>query len=192
MKKKFFLMIALLVIGATGASAQTVWGLRFGASSYTEKVTVEGLSLDLKSVGVEIGPVFYYLFKNNLYLNSGAMLGIQISGAGDYEKVYQLDSYQNFLVDIPVYLGIKIPVGSSNTVSLFGQAGPYFGYCFSTNDIINDALRPFQSGLGIMGGVNVKRFKFELGYKYGLTNFMKVDPVSSKLTSLFLGVSFVF
>jgi hypothetical protein len=48
-----------------------------------------------------------------------------------------------------------------------------------------------------MGGINIKKFKIEVGYQYGLTNVL--DNVSSggheitgKLSSLFLGVSYIF
>jgi hypothetical protein len=200
MRKIFFSMITLLVIGVSSASAQAVWGARVGLSSYTETVKVGSISASASAPGFELGPVLYYSLNDNVYINSGAMLGIMIPDMSD--DLLERDSYQNYYLDIPLYLGVNIPIGSS-AVSLFGQAGPYCGYWFASDELVNKVLQPFQAGLGLMAGINVKRFKFELGYKYGLTNLTSSDgnstyegtqliESSSKLSSLFLGVSYVF
>jgi len=110
------------------------------------------------------------------------------------------DSYQLFHLDVPLYLGLNIPIGN---LSLFAQAGPYVGYWLTTDDLTKDVLNPFQAGVAFMAGIGIKRFKFELGYKAGLTDLTSSEGgyrdeytylvrSSSKLSSVFLGVSYVF
>jgi hypothetical protein len=199
MNKSLFVIITLLVISVSNASAQAVWGGRIGLSQYTETVKASGMSdFSGNAPGIELGPVLYYSLQNNWYINSGAMLGIMVPADVDY---LGRSDVKNYYLDIPLYLGLNIPVGNSN-LSFFGQAGPYIGYWGSTDESINDLLNPFQAGVALMAGINIKRFKIELGYKAGLTNLTSNEggysngitylESSSKLTSLFLGVSYVF
>ena len=193
MRKRIFLSITMLVISASSANAQSVWGGRVSLSHYIEKATYSNEQI-YNHKGIELGPVLYYPLKDNLYLNTGAMLGIMIPEHGDH--------IINFYVDIPVYLGVQIPTKKSN-LSYCGQAGPYLGFWRSTSDMINNFINPVQAGLGIIAGMNVKRFKLELGYKTGLTNLVSVNEgqvingdlymeSKSKLSSLFFGISYVF
>ena len=199
MRKIIITTITLLVISINNTNAQAVWGGRIGLSHYTETLSanIEDFSSSNKAefFGIELGPVMYYSFTNRLYLNTGATLGI-IFPVEDMLR----DSYQLFHVDIPLYLGFSAPIG--NNLSLFAQAGPYVGYWTSTDEFTNDILNPFQAGIGLMAGINIKRFKFEFGYKHGLTdlssnegrwdNEIYILESSSKLTSLFFGISYVF
>ena len=187
----FFLGITLLVMSVSSASAQAVWGGRIGFSHYMEKATFSGAPAESGNAqGIELGPVLYYSLKDNFYFNTGAMLGIMLNTDDKF-----------YYVDIPLYLGLQIPTGNSN-LSFFGQAGPYIGFWFPPSDR-NVFFNNFQAGLGIMAGMNIKRFKFELGYKAGLTNLLSVEEgqiidgsqymeSKSKMSSLFLGVSYVF
>jgi len=196
-KKVIFVAITLLVIGVNSASAQVVWGGRVGFSYYTETVKTYGLSISGNAMGVELGPVIFYSLNDNLYINSGAMLGVMMSLEDEIRS-----EYQNYYVDIPLYLGLKVPLSNSN-ISPYVQAGPYVGYWYSTNADTNEMLNHIQAGLGIMAGVNIKRFKFDIGYKFGLTNLSSnkegdtlgdytLLESTSKLTSIFLGISYVF
>lgn len=191
-------MIIFLVVSVSSVSSQAVWGGRIGLSKYTETIKAEGLlNSNADCLGIELGPVMYYSFTDQFYLNSGATLGIILP----LEDMIR-DSYQLIHLDIPLYLGFKVPVGKNNNVSLFAQAGPYVGYWTSTDEFTNELLNPFQAGLALMAGINIKRFKFELGYKTSLTNLTSNEggwdgdilflKSSSKMSSLFLGISYVF
>jgi hypothetical protein len=53
-----------------------------------------------------------------------------------------------------------------------------------------------DAGLALMYGVNINRFKIEIGIQYGLTNIYEVkedeDAMNLKLTTPFIGVSYIF
>jgi hypothetical protein len=193
MKKSIFLVIAFMAISASNVSAQIVWGGRIGLSRPTITATgkAEGttVSMDIDGVfGLELGPVLYYTMKNNWYMNSGAMFSL---------KSFRMDdeSVTKYYVDVPLYLGYRIPAGK---ISLYGQAGPFIGYMLAES--AESAMKPLNAGLGAMFGINLKRFKIELGYQAGLLNLLDTNEVgdtggtevSARLSSVFLGVSYVF
>jgi len=201
MKKNILTMIAVLVIAINSASAQVAWGARIGVLNFTETIKFSGLSISGSAPGFELGPVLYYSLKNNLYINSGAMLGVMIPKNSSNEDIGR-SNYQNYYIGIPLYLGINIPLNNNN-LSFFVQAGPSIGYWLSSDSGTNDLTNHVQADLGLMAGINIKKFKIELGYQYGLTNLTSVKgggdyngyetiASTSKLTSLFLGVSYVF
>ena len=208
-------MITLCVISVNSVSAQVVFGVRAGVSSPISQITDRNewaVTSDWKGVfGLEIGPVLYYSLKHNFYLNSGLMYSMktfkytavfEFSGVLDEQQSNTNMSY----LEIPLYIGYRIPVGKLNT---YIQAGPYVGYNLyakvtwtsdydSGTDDFKDRLKPFNAGLGIMYGLDLQRFKIEMGYQYGLTdNNTESDTfydvrITSKFSSLFLGVSYVF
>jgi hypothetical protein len=200
MRKIFFIAITLLVMNVSSISAQAVWGVRMGLSYFTETIDVSEIGMSYKGnvPGIELGPILYYSLKDNLYLNSGVLVGVLIPES--FEGFDRSEALTCF-IDIPLYGGVKIPVSSSN-FSFYGQAGPFVGYSFSTDSYTNEMINPFRAGLAAMAGINIKRFKFEFGYKAGLTNQTSNEggylddtymlKSTSKLSSLFLGISYVF
>jgi len=208
MKKSILIMISLFAICMSNANAQgNVWGFRIGYSNYVETVKLSNMSaasasINVNAPGLEFGPVYYFLFKKNFYFNGGILLDVILP----YDDgIIFRNGDKNYFVNMPLYLGINAPLGN-NGFSIFAQAGYYFGYYFTSNSDVNEILNNFpdelQWGLGIMTGINIKRFKFEIGYKYGLSklnnyNLITLDDgsrveFSSKLSSVFLGVSYVF
>ena len=193
MKRVFLLLAVVFVIGSV--SAQVVWGIRAGASLPTltasEGDTWEG------QFGLEAGPVLYYSLQNNFYINAGALFNMNTFTEKDEDYKVSINiSY----IDIPVYLGYSIPLGGLDT---YAQIGPYFGLKLSAKESWSydgesesqdiEGITSFNAGIGAMYGININRFKFEVGYKQGLTNLIK-DSGDYKLTlgSIFLGVSYVF
>jgi hypothetical protein len=196
MSKKFILIIAFVAISVSSISAQVVWGGRIGISRPTisSKVTVDGFTGGATidgGFGLELGPVLYYTIKDNWYLNSGVMFSLKSFNIED-------ESNTKYYLDIPLYLGYNIPAGS---ISLYGQAGPFVGVMLAETQ--ESASKPLNAGLAAMFGINVNRFKIEIGYQAGLLNIWNSDyndavgvskdnNVSAHLSSLFLGVSYVF
>jgi hypothetical protein len=181
MKKIFLVLFAVTVMGIFNVSAQTVWGLRVGLSRPT--ATVSGNGSIEGNFGLEIGPTLYYSLKDNFYLNSGAMFSVKSFSVEDA-------SLSMYYLNIPLYAGIAFPVGSS---SFYAQAGPYIGLKLSESE--ESGLSSFDAGLGIMGGINLEKFKVELGYQYGLVNVANGGDGSTAnvtLGSLFIGVSYIF
>jgi hypothetical protein len=186
MKKYLLVIVALFIIGTSSASAQAVWGARVGLSRPTIAISYSGdgsfnSSLEGK-IGLELGPVLYYSLKKNFYINSGAMFSIKTATHGESLSLYFLD--------VPLYVGYNIPAGN---ISFYAQAGPFVGIKLGENK--KSGLGSFNAGLGLMGGINVKRFKIELGYQLGMVNLFNDSNVPDyvvKLSSIFLGVSYVF
>ncbi|GHT41449.1 hypothetical protein AGMMS49965_11250 [Bacteroidia bacterium] len=184
MKKLFLVVAAVVAASVSSANAQVVWGVRVGAS--IPSVSGDGGE---DSYGLEIGPTLYYSLQNNLYINSGAMF--------NQKKFNWKDAFSSTWVEIPLYLGYAIPIGGVQT---YAQVGPYFGLKLSESytplydyDAIDkDIFSSFNAGLGIMYGINIKKFKIEAGYQYGLTNVLQMYDDDNKLNALFVGVSYVF
>ena len=174
--KKFIILIALVITGITAANAQTVWGVRAGLSRPT--VSGEGERLT-GNFGVEVGPVMYYSFSNKLYLNPAVMFSIK--------SFSDVDALSMYYAEVPLYLGYRIPLGSVET---YLQAGPYAGFKIGESE--ETELKTFDAGLAVMYGVNIKRFKIEAGYKHGLTNIYSEGDGSLRMSSIFLGVNYVF
>ncbi|MDR0864199.1 MAG: PorT family protein [Candidatus Symbiothrix sp.] len=204
MKKSIFTIITLLVISMSSASAQVIWGLRAGASIPTLSISAGGGSVSADGkFSFEVGPTLYYGLKDNWYLNSGAMYSLKRFDSGDSE------TFNMHYLEIPLYLGYAIPLGSVQT---YVQAGPYIGFklseSFADRSEIFDAdyydesgVSNFNAGIGIMYGINIKKFKIEAGYQYGLANILELPDdyddydgpkLKARLNSLFLGVSYVF
>ena len=180
MKRIFLVLVAVLAIGSV--SAQAVWGLRAGVSRPTVTVSGDGASASLDGkFGLEVGPVVYYSLKNNFYVNSGLLFSMKSFDFGD-------ESLDMYYLNVPLYLGYSIPLGDLST---YAQVGPYIGFKVSESE--ESGLNSFDAGIGAMYGININRFKIEVGYQYGLTNALKdAEDIKANLGSLFLGVSYVF
>lgn len=188
MKKYLLVVVTLMVLGVNSASAQAVWGGRIGVS--VPLVSGDGGSLTGK-YGLELGPVMYYHLQGNWYINTAAMFSIK-----SFDGIMEYDYYGNYYettlnmyyITVPVYAGYSFPVGK---VSLYAQAGPYFGYKLSESDY--SGLKSFDAGLAVMLGINLNRFKIEIGTQQGLINDLDDTSYGSvHLGSAFLGVSYVF
>jgi len=203
MKKQLLTVITLVVLSVSCASAQAVWGIRVGASKPMISIKGDGGSLNWSGkFGIEAGPVLYYNLKNNFYINSGLLFSLKtfdLSGS-DYT-----DKLNMYYLTLPVYVGYHIPIGKLST---YLQAGPYISYKLSGKEDYSDAdvtetldvdfLQSIDAGLGIMYGININKFKIEVGYQYGLTNLLKntedydFTGIKARASSLFLGISYVF
>ncbi len=205
MKRIILVWVAILAIGSV--NAQVVWGVRAGVSRPTAKASFNdgygwrSFSID-GEFGFEAGPVLYYSLKNNFYINSGIMFSTKT-----FKDDYSNSSFSMHYLDIPLYLGVSIPIGKLST---YLQAGPFVGFKLAENyknreGDEDSGTKSFNAGLGIMYGININRFKIEAGYQYGLTNILDTrsyddedyddyDDYDEKLTigSLFIGVSYIF
>lgn len=199
-----------MAMGISSASAQVVWGVRVGASMPT--MTASGKGVESESINgifsIEVGPTLYYSLKNNFYINSGIMFSrkkfeIDMEEDDYYGYYTWKETLNTNYLEIPVYLGYAIPLGGVQT---YLQAGPYLGFKLSESytstyddgETYPDAFNSLNAGLGIMYGINIKKFKIEAGYQYGLANIFDwdwdEDEVKPKITlsSFFVGVSYVF
>jgi hypothetical protein len=180
--KKLAILVSIAFMGIVSANAQIVWGGRVGVC-YSTISTDYGDELS-GSAGLEIGPVLYYSVKDNFYINTGAMFSVKNFSDGD-------ESLNLYYIEVPVYAGYAFPIGG---LDFYAQAGPYAGFKVAEKVPWDggSGVNAFNAGLGLVGGVNIKRFKIEIGYQQGLTNILDDDDVKATIGSLFLGVSYVF
>lgn len=167
--------MALVLTGIASANAQIVWGVRAGFAVPTVSGGEGSLS---GKTALEAGPVMYYSFSDKLYLNPAVTFSIKSFGSRD-------DEISMYFAEVPVYLGYRVPLGKVDT---YFQAGPYASFKISESE--NSGAEAFHAGLAVMYGVNIKRFKIEAGYKYGITSF--VADTDIKMSSVFLGINYIF
>ena len=174
--KKIILFIAFLgVLSICSVNAQNAWGIRAGLC-YSTASSGEGESLG-GAPSLEIGPTLYRNLKDNFYLNSGLMLSIK---RFDFED----ESAQAYFLEVPVYAGYAF---SLRGIDFYAQAGPFVGFKIAED---NMEIESFNAGIGGAYGINIDRFKIELGYQQGLIDV--TDGYDVNFGSLFLGVSYVF
>jgi hypothetical protein len=182
---KKILLIVLFGVVCNYSYAQIAWGVRAGLCYST--ITGGGESISGKP-SLEIGPTAYYSLKENVYLNSGLMFSLK-----NFKAVEE--SLTGYYLDIPVFLGYAFNVGQ---LDLYAQAGPYIGlklgesYKWEGESEDADFLSGFNFGLGTAVGVNLNKFKVELGYQHGLSNIVKGAETTVTMGSAFVGVSYVF
>jgi hypothetical protein len=207
MKKIFTLSCLMAVAGmAATASAQVVWGGRAGlcystatfsgSNNYDDYDDDDDDDNDNRHItgkaGLEAGPTLYYALRENIYLNSGAMFSIKNFKVGD-------GSLNLYYIEVPLSVGYAVPLGG---LDFYAQAGPYVGIKLGERFTINNhedsddedyGVGSFNAGVGLAGGINIKRFKIEVGYQYGLKNVLKEgDDNRITLGSVFTGVSYIF
>jgi hypothetical protein len=209
MKKVIFTIVALFILCISTTSAQAVWGARVGVSK--PMVSFDFGDGDKESLdgrfGVELGPVLYYSLKKNFYLNTALMFSIKTfkEEGTEYDGYSYTSKMTSYWIDVPIYAGYAFDLGKVNP---YIQLGPYMGFklaekwSYSDNEGTNEsgsddaAFSSFNAGLALMAGVNIKRFKIEIGYQLGLANVASKEwkdwGAKTKLNSLFLGVNFVF
>jgi hypothetical protein len=178
--KKIVWMV-LFGVTCSYAYGQTAVGIRAGVCYSTAMGEAGRLS---GKPSLEAGPTIYSSLGKNVYLNYGLMFNM---------KNFEQDGVglTGYFVDLPVFAGYAIRTGS---LDLYIQAGPYMGVKVKEKFDIEreeDLLAGFNYGLGGAAGINISKFKIELGYQHGLANINKGD---NKVTvgSVFAGISYVF
>jgi hypothetical protein len=212
MKKIVF--VALLGVISLYSQAQIVWGIRAGVG-YTTSQSSDGVKTK-GNMSFEIGPTAYHSFSENFYLNTG--LNFSLKRFGDSNDTNESFGGMNYYsCEVPVNLGTRFNLGNT---SIYTQAGPFIGVKFhesisfsesidGVNNIGTDFMNRLNYGIGAAVGVDIKKFKIELGYQKGLANIISdkfwkilkeadIDDIDLDgneklyLNTLFIGVSYVF
>jgi hypothetical protein len=185
---KKIVLIVLFGVMCSTSYAQIAWGLRAGLCEYS----VDDYNGKSVNISFEAGPTAYYLLKKNFYLNSGLMFSMKNFEQGGYHYDASLTSY---FIDVPIFAGYVFHIGK---LALYAQAGPYIGIKVAEKVEINgttiseNLLKPLNSGLGVAAGINLNKFKFEFGYQQGLANISNIRVDELTLSSVFVGVSYIF
>jgi hypothetical protein len=140
---------------------------------------------------IEAGLTAYNSLNANVYLNYGLMFSMK-----NFEQKQSSESLTGYFIDLPVFMGYAFHIGK---LALYAQVGPYVGvkvaeeFKYEEQKVKReeDLLTNFNYGLGGAAGINIYKFKIELGYQHGLAN---INSGENKVTigSVFAGISYVF
>jgi hypothetical protein len=183
---KKIVLIVLFGVMCSYSHAQIAWGVRAGMC-YSIAMGEGGNMFGKPSI--EAGPTAYHSLNANVYLNYGLMFSMKNFEQNDA-------SLTGYFVDLPVGIGYAFHIGK---LALYAQVGPYAGvkvaeefkYGKQKVEREDDLLTNFNYGLGGAAGINIYKFKIELGTQYGLAN---INSGENKITiaSVFAGISYVF
>jgi len=192
--KRFFLIIALAVLGTTAAKAQVTVYAGYENAKYTYKGNYDGsfvcnnafvgagydisLSSICKGLGVETGVYFYY--------------------GGNKDE----DNYKESRIAIPAYLTYSIPVkdielfpfgGFSFNYGLLSKSSVTVGSITTTTDWYNDLSKRFDVTADLGFGITIdQNYCFYAQLYKGLVNTSKSDKYSEKSSGFEIGFGYSF
>ena len=165
------------------------YGVRFGGTSAS-------LSGDI-SMGAKIGMTLAGIIGLHLSQSTPVFLesGLYYTQRGAKEGDVEI-THNNLEIPIVVKYGIQV----SDNVALLPFIGPYFAYAVSSDykykgkGVAPDEFRPNRNNMGFkLGcGAEYNKLYLELGYQFGVTNFIDSDNLTGHNNALFLnfGVNF--
>lgn len=182
-------------------SAQNRIGPKLGLNLSTLTLKSDGISLETKSrVGFHFGMVAEVPVNENLAIQPG----ILFSQKGSKYDLYESPNISLNYLEVPVNLMYKFPINSLK-VLIFG--GSYLAYGIGgkakfdgESDDINwgtseeDDLKPFDLGLNIGAGIEIKNFQITAQGGFGLLNLATVtdDGGESKVKAIGISAAYLF
>lgn len=175
MKKKKWLLLALVVLMAPMANAQLRFGVKGGVN--IAKVHFSKDVVDSENVtGFHIGPT----------IEMGGSAGLGLDAAVLYsQRGFEAanDSYKNDYIEVPVNLKYKI--GMIPVVKPYAAVGPYFSFRVSGDkvwdyfDTVKGQIKSksFDAGLNLGVGAEIlNTLQVGLTYSWGFTDNYKFEP----------------
>lgn len=192
MKLKTLFMTALMAVSALAASAQSAGDVRFGVTAGMNVSNITDTDGDSR-IGFNVGVKGEYNFSNSLY-GTASLLFTQKGCKADGDVKLNPGYLQ-----LPVNIGYRYNVGE--TVSIFGETGPYFavGVCgkykvgsrkadFFGEDGMDS--KRFDCGWDVKVGVEASGFQIGLGYEYGFTKLW--EDTSARNSNFMVSVAYMF
>ena len=205
------LATALCVLGAATVGAQTITtGVRVGidfssmpnAGEVIDQIVKQPSTETSSKVGALFGGFVTVPFWNRLSVQPElqfVMKGVNLNEAGGGGTVSARVRYLEF----PVLLRYTVPVSDHNGYIL---VGPTFGVKAGTSaeldapsqtsDVnIDSAIRTFDGGLAVAGGLEYDRYFFEVRFTQGLNDvaaasFPHADSVRNRVFAISAGIRF--
>lgn len=165
------------------------YGVRFGGTSAS-------LSGDIPT-GAKIGMTLAGIIGLHLSQSTPVFLesGLYYTQRGAKEGDVEI-THNNLEIPIVVKYGIQV----SDNIALLPFIGPYFAYAVGSDykykgkGVDPDEFRPNRNNMGFkLGcGAEYNKLYLELGYQFGVTNFIDDDNLTGHNNALFLnfGVNF--
>lgn len=207
--KKIFLFVVLVLCGMTFASAQDFEKIRFGVTAGAN-MSKNNASNAKNKFGFKAGVRGEYNFSETMYL--GADLIYDQKGCKYDPTPYGEISMGQSYISLPIHFGYRYSV--SESICLFGEAGPYFAYGIAGKTSADDGdeepntfgdgddemnIKRFDAGIGVRFGVEYRKFQLHVGYDYGLTGIAKDDHwffedkgSDYKNQNFYVGVAYMF
>lgn len=126
MKKQ--ILLALMLLCATFASARLIWNVRVGGGMSTLTTSSSVLNATARFAGKAGVNTEFHIYKNFLFMPTvelamkGANYTINNSNTSNY---YDMDVTDAVCLQAPLFLAYRIPV---NLLNITLKVGPYFGY----------------------------------------------------------------
>jgi hypothetical protein len=172
---KLSVVLAFLLIGFA-SQAQVSYGVKGGLNASTLSGFSKTVETKSKS-GFHAGLVGQVALSSSPFFIQPELL---FSQEGTKEKVDKkfINHTLNYL-QLPVYLGYKIDVGSD--LNMIAGVGPYLAYGLSgTNKAFKERMSRFDAGVSAMGGIQFEKIQITVGYDFGLTNIRKGELKKAK------------
>ena len=198
---KKFLVSIVAALMATPAFAQyssggfeldkesMYYGVRFGG-------TLASVSGDY-SVGSKIGMTLAGVIGLRVSSSTPVFLesGLYYTQRGAKDDDWEITS-NNFEIPLVIKYGFK----ATDEIALLPFFGPYFAYAVSSEyeykgeTAPKDSFRPNRNNMGFkLGcGAEYNKLYLEVGYQFGVTNFVDSDDITAHNNALFLNVGVNF
>jgi len=179
-------------------------GPTVGLNLSTMTMKYSGMSLDPKTkAGFHIGCISEINIAKNFYLQPGLIFTTKGSkySVKDYGYSYDISISPSF-IELPVNALYKIDVSS---IKVFLLAGPSFAYGiggkYKENDESDDIkfgsgddkdMKPFDLGLNMGAGMEVKNFQLMLQYNLGLLNLAPVTDNDAEMKTRVFSISLAY
>lgn len=170
----------------------------FGINLSTLTLKINGIGYDPETpVGVHLGRLFEIPLSGNFALQPSFLFSAK---GADYE----IDTLDVSIA--PIY--IEVPVNAfyslgSGVVKVFLFAGPYFalgigGYKIESGGELkyirygtgeNHDLKPFDVGLNLGAGLNIRNFMISVQYGTGLTNISPAATFATDMKNKVIGIT---
>ena len=165
------------------------YGVRFGG-------TLASVSGDY-SVGSKIGMTLAGVIGLRVSSSTPVFLesGLYYTQRGAKDDDWEITS-NNFEIPLVIKYGLK----ATDEIALLPFFGPYFAYAVSSEyeykgeTAPKDSFRPNRNNMGFkLGcGAEYNKLYLELGYQFGVTNFVDSDDITAHNNALFLNVGVNF
>ncbi|MDR3217451.1 MAG: PorT family protein [Dysgonamonadaceae bacterium] len=210
MKKVFFLMMMVAVLGITTTSAQ---GVKFGVTAGLNVSTISGDIENAKyKAGFQAGVLADLGITENFSIIP-ELLFSQKGGKNEFEEeilgveVAATSTITLNYLTIPVNAAYKFNLGQNQKFLIF--AGPYVGYGLSTSvgvevdgtSVETDAvkfgsgdeeIKALDFGVNVGVGYQFEKIFFKLQYNLGLSNLSNDKDYSMKNNNIAVSVGYLF
>lgn len=209
--RKFLTLLAVVLVAAQSASAQTLrYGVVGAANFSTYSMDAVGFDISTDSrVGFKVGfrmEIDAQFLMKGLYFDMETALSSKgAKYTGTQRENYADISSRPYYLEMPMHIGYHYRFSESD-VGVFGSFGPYLGVgLFGTDKYMtagrtdtpdtfsDDNLKRFDFGLGVRLGVSIfDHYRVVFGYDWGLVDISQIEGVDINNRNFYIGAAYMF